>query len=606
MDVSSDLASQSRGVSSFHVVLYVERLTIVSVMATLDTTQQRLLEKAPDNPKSPKKADNVDARPGLGFSKSTTGPPKPSLKETMLAQKKAAMASRNLPARPGSAMSTFSPVRTVSSSSTASNMSSTSEAAPVRARHEPSKTVTHGGLSVAPMRPTKFRRPELVARPATAGPYSVRRPGHGLTNSESNISPSTSRALKTHTPSVSSASPPRKPIRPDTSHSSHTSNSSHTSPMKSNIGRIAPSPRTSPAKAKSNAILSNSSPSKGDEDLTMVMPTLTSLKGSQPQKLPQTIDSSGEDEGDMVTPLKPLKVYEDPFSSTDDQTTPRPGVSAAVLEEVPVNEDAMNLVRSIPTSGEQARPPSMQNSKLLDSGITKIKAKSLDVHGFRKLQGMIRDSKGGLPDDKFDALLLGLFEYLESPLSSLLPEKVQDVKAQILATIKLMLKKDRDSFRAHVPKGLESLLATRSCYDARAHIVSGLEVLSDELVTLADPEQAIDTIISQLRNQRMSLEGSRTLSMGLHVLKQTLDTRKDFVPSDEEVEEMCSLTVRCLESSESGVRLDAVQLCVALHARVGESSFWSALGGVKDDPKSLITYYIVKKQREVGGSSTRS
>ena len=58
------------------------------------------------------------------------------------------------------------------------------------------------------------------------------------------------------------------------------------------------------------------------------------------------------------------------------------------------------------------------------------------------------------------------------------------------------------------------------------------------------------------------------------------------------------------ESSDSGVRMDAVQLCVALHGRVGETSFWAAMDGVKDDPKSLITYYIVKRQRENSVSSS--
>ena len=332
----------------------------------------------------------------------------------------------------------------------------------------------------------------------------------------------------------------------------------------------------------------------------MVVPTLTGLKGPHPQSIPQTIDSSDDEE--IVTPLKQLKVYEDPFSSTDDQTTPRPVATAPILEELPVNEDAMNLVRN-GTNGDSTKTPPMQNSRLLDSGITKIKAKSLDVHGFRKLQVMIRDNKAGFADEKFDALLLGLFEYLEAPLASLSPEKVQDVKAQILATIKLMYKKDRDSFRAHVPKGLESLLATRSCYDTRAHIVSGLELLADELVTLANPKQTVETITTQLQNEQMTLEGCRTLSMGLHVLKETLDARKEFVPSDDEVGEMCRLAARCLESSESGVRMDAVKLCVAVHARVGESRFWSALAGMRDDPKSLITYYIVKKQREVAAAS---
>lgn len=600
------MADESRRVSSTFT-LFVSELMFCSIMATLDATQQRLLEMSPDNPNSPTKAETINVRPGLGFSKSTTGvAPKLSLRETMLAQKKAAMANKNLPPRPGSAMSTFSPVRTVSSSSTASAVSAvstTSETGPVRMRQE-STVVAHGGLSVAPMRPTKFKRPELAARPATAGPYSVRRPGHGP-STESTVSPTTAKAPKARTPSASNISPPKKiATRPNTSYSSHASQSSHASPTKATITRVLPSPRPSPGKPKApTSGLVVSSPSKADEELTMVVPSITGLKESYTKKALQPVGSS--DDEDLATPMKGLQVYEDPFSSTDDQTTPRPAFTAPVLGEVAVNEDAFNLARngtnaSTPLKAAPTSPESFkQNSRLLESGISKIKAKSLDVHGFRKLQGLIRDHKAGWSENKFDALLLGLFEYLESPLTSLTPEKVQDVKAQILATIKLMYKKDREAFRPHVLKGLQSILATRSSYDARTHIVSGLELLADELVTIADPREVADTITTQLQHEEMALEGCRTLSMGLHVLKELLEVKEDFVPDDDEVNEMCKLAARCLESSDSGVRMDAVQLAVCVHAKVGESRFWSALGGVRDDPKSLITYYIVKRQREI-------
>ena len=339
----------------------------------------------------------------------------------------------------------------------------------------------------------------------------------------------------------------------------------------------------------------------------MVVPTLSGLSEPHPQSVPLAAESSDED--DIVTPMKSMKVYEDPFSSSNDNTTPRPVMTAPVLEEVPVNEDAANLARNGIEMTDSPKTPAMsperskQSSRLLDSGIAKIKAKSLDVHGFRKLQGLIRDNKAAWSDDKFDALLVGLFDYLEARLTNLAPEKDQDVKAQILATIKLMYKKDREAFRPHVNKGLEAILASRSCYDARTHIVSGLELLADELVTLSNPQQTSETITTHLQNKEMTLEGCRTLSMGLHVLKELLEVKKDFAPNDVEVEEMCKLAARCLESSESGVRMDAVQLCVSVHARVGESRFWNALGGVKDDPKSLITYYIVKRQRELAAAS---
>ncbi|KAH8592959.1 STU1 protein-like protein [Bisporella sp. PMI_857] len=574
-----------------------------AIMATLDGTQQRLLENAPDNPNSPKKPETAGAaRPGLGFSKSTTGPPKPSLKETMMAQKKAALASKNLPPRPGSAMSSFSPVRSVSSSSTSSV--ATASDPPVRARPD-STAVTHGGLSVAPMRPTKFRPKPEITRPATAGPYSVRRPGHAPSNSDS-TSPSASRPLKARTPSANSTSAQKKIYpRPNTSHSSHASQSSHNSPQKnspskSTINRVAPSPRPSPGKAKSMANLQASSPSKADEEFTMVVPKISGLRESPAPKMPLTIESSDDDE--IVTPAKSLKVYEDPFSSTGDSTTPRPVFTVPVLEELPVNEDTANLILNSTKVSDKAPPVTpeqqKQNSRLLDSGISKIKAKSLDVHGFRKLQALIRENKAAWNDDKFDSLILGLFAYLEASLPSLAPEKVKDVKAQILTTINLMYKKDRDTFRGYVSKGLESLIAARSTYDSRTHIVSGMELLADELVTLSEPRQTASSITANLEGTKFTTEGCRTLSMGLHVLKELIDVKKDFLPSEAEAEAIGKLAARCLDSSDSGVRMDAVQLCVSLHSRIGEATFWAVLDGLKDTPRNLITYYTAKHQNE--------
>lgn len=600
-------------------------------MEDLEPTQKKLLENSPDNPNAPKTAAAASARPGLGFSKSTTGPPRPSLRETMMAQKKAQMAqmaqmaNKNIPSRPGSAMSTFSPTRTVP---TASGKQSSSEVAPTRPHLD--ATASRGGLSVAPMRPRQPKRPEIAPRPATAGPYSVRRTNQA--SSESHASPSSStsaRPPRSKTP-VATSSPQarRAPVpRPNTSHSSHPTQSSHstqstyTSPAKSTSGRVTTaSPRlaasphiSSPARTRTKSMhaLPGSSPSRADEEFTMVVPTITGLERTQSEKVPQPIDSS--DEEDIKAPTRqPMKVYEDPVSSTDDTATPRPTVTPSVLEEVPINEDAMNISRNSisPFDGEGAKNPPMspdklkQGTKLLDSGISKIRAKSLDVHGFRKLQAMIRDNKAVWGDGRFAALLLGLFEYLEEPLTNLSPAKVQDVKAQILATIKLMYKNYRESFRPHIAKGFHSILVTRSCYDARAHIVSGLELLADELVTLADPKDTITTILNSVSNEEMSLEGCRKLSMGLHILKQTLDIKSEVELEDAEIDSILSLAAKCLESKESGVRLDAVVLCVSTHTRIGEARFWSGIGGrVSGDPKSLITYYIVKRQRELEGGN---
>ncbi|KAI0850495.1 ARM repeat-containing protein [Daldinia vernicosa] len=614
-----------------------------AIMDGLESTAQKLLQKDPNNPNSPKKSEPAP-RPGLGLSKSTMTASKPSIREAMIAQKRA-LASKNLPSRPASAMA-VTPSRSVSggSSGTSATSHATSTNTATRTRADTS-TKSHGGMSVAPMRPAR-RRPDVAPRPATAGPYSVR--SHEGPSREQ-TSPSHSTKQKAATPKTISGSPRRTVPRTKPGHVATASESSISTPSKEAAHKAVASPKASPAKpspVKVKPIVNEirySSPSNSNEDFTLVVPDIAQLKESiqiqptPPKPSPKVpvieapvieapiieaptveVPIVVKDEEVTVihrattptpTPSNSLKVYEDPFTE-DDQPAPRPAangiVDRPVLEDKPINEDAANLIHSTEANEVLGSPlaspdKSRQNYRLIDSGIARVKAQSLDVHGFRKLQSLVRDTKVLLPDDKFNALLLGLFEYIESPLDNVPPEKVQDVKAQILATIKLLLKKSRDRFQPHVSRGLEALLAARTRYDARTHIVSGLELLADELVTIGDEGEITVTMTRNLSNMDMDTSGHRSLSMGLHVLKELLDARSSFTPGENEVAGLLNLATRCLESKESGVRMDAVQLCVALHARLGETRFWESMKNVKDDPKSLITYYIVKRQRENGG-----
>ncbi|UNI13425.1 suppressor of tub2 mutation [Purpureocillium takamizusanense] len=576
-----------------------------AIMADLDSTAQKLLNKDPNNPNSPKKSADPPARPGLGLSRSTMTSSKPSLREAMMAQKKA-LAAKNLPARPGSAMAHISPVRTTTTTSSSSHAAAPAKPSGTRMRPEPTTAVNAGGMSVAPMRPAR-RRPEMAARPATAGPYSVR-------DHPSSLEVDSPETLKSKhaTPKPRDTTPKRTAPRTRPGHVTHASESSVASPaVHSQVSKI-PSPKESPSRFRqSRTTIPSSSPSKANEDITLVVPQMSSIRTSSPQaprppRMPLDAESTliaspTQPEIPQESSSRTLQVYEDPF--TDDQATPRPTFTSPVLEDKPVNEDAANLLKpngKEPTveqidSPEKAR----QNSRLLDSGIAKIKAKSLEVHGFRKLQSLIRDSRTVFTDDKFEALVLGLFQFLEDTLPTLPADKAQDVKAQALTTIKLLLRKERDNFRPHVSKALESLLQTRSAYDSRAHVVSGLELLADELVALGDGSEMVVVLTRRLQScSDTTTEGCRTLSMGLHVLREMLDKRLEFIPNEGELGQLTSLAGGCIESADSGVRMDAVKFCVSLHERVGEAAFWDALRGVKEDPKSLITYYIVKKQRE--------
>ncbi|TLD04105.1 hypothetical protein PgNI_11493 [Pyricularia grisea] len=589
-----------------------------AIMEDLDATAKKLLQKSSGNTSSPKPAAG-GARPGMGLSRSTMTASKPSLREAMLAQKRA-LASKNLPARPGSAMAHFSPVRTASSASSATTTSTTAAKPPVRQKQQQEAPTSTGSnsLSVAPVRPGR-KRPELAARPATAGPYSVRT--HDTASMEQNSPPEKTRSNAV-TPKTFTASPRRTAPRSRPGHVSSASEPNVPSPSRPKSAAskaVAPSPRASPAKPKPTSVartLRESSPCKPVDApspaRTMASPMPASPAPAAHPVLAEPVQEPEVEQQDARpesrtstppdTPPRPVKVYEDPF--TADEPSPKPILTRPVLEDIPINEDAANLVRPVESepvvSSTDGGPPdkAKQYARLLDSGISKIRSHTLDVHGFRKLQTVVRDNKFSFTDDKFEALLLGLFDFLQSPLSEIPIEKVPDVKAQILATIKLLLKRARDNFQPHVSHALESLLEARGVYEARTHIVSGMELLAEELVALGDPSEMVVVLTQALQGVEMDARGCRSLNMGLHVLREVVDARPDFHPTESELAALSKLAARCLESQESGVRMDAVQLCVALHARVGDTRFWDTIKGVKEDPKSLITYYIVKRQRE--------
>ncbi|CCU74302.1 CLIP-associated protein [Blumeria hordei DH14] len=555
------------------------------IRGTLDATQQKLLDNVTDNPNPSNKVLIARARPGSGLSKSTTIPPKPSLRDTVLAQKKAAMAQKVLPTRPGSAMSSFSPSQSILPPTASDTLH-------VRMRPD-LKTHSHGGLSVAPMRPTRFKsapRPELVARPATAGPYSVRRPGHKPSNSDSSNSSIPSKPQKASTPIRNSASPAQRYTnRPSTSHSLHAYQSNQSTPIKNSARKSSRSPRISPCRSRLPSV---DSTTKTHEEITLVVPYLHESKHISTPKFSSRLERSSP-------PVKSTEVYEDPFSSGKGKTKSQSQAAKPVIEKAQVKQDSpkanQNKTEEFGDASFSSESTKM-NSPLLESGINKVKAKSLDIHGFRKLQGILRESDTVCLHGRFSDLLSGLFDYLRAPLTSLSPEKVQDVKTQVLATINIMLKKDREAFRPFIATGLESLLIARSAYDSRAYIVSGLEILSTELIMLAEPSSTVNFICAQIKTRDTSPQGCRGLSMGLHILKELLSINLDFHFSEVQLANICALVMECLDSNESGVRMDAVQLSVAIHTTVGDKRFWEVLDDVREDPKSLIAYYIMKQQ----------
>ncbi|KAF6220600.1 hypothetical protein HO133_003033 [Letharia lupina] len=675
--------------------LWPERSEVI--MSTLDKKQQDLLIEDPSNPnphKIPAPHTTVaGAKPG--FSHSTTSvPARPSIKETIAAQKKAKLAGKHLPERPGSAEPFGSPKKSVLQPSLARPATAMSAAT------RNVSTTSIGTLSSAPVRP---RRRADVARPATADPYSTRKPA------------------RTETPPRSPAvSPVKRPKTP-----ANTASTIKMGPTKIGSPASTSSVKANSSKKAGIVILKvqpQHSPTKAAEDFTMVMPNMSETKSNASDFLPSLkapieikstssldipptgdpfMPTESENAGSSPSPRKylnqngsassinghggdkshtsptklandfdhlsmngassqrismspraigsrkenltmktsyfqeqrPLQVYEDPVLDPSDGKLSLPPLvhTPGALEELPVNEPAKQhrqvfdhqLLAEEPASPEYhqkwlaieaAERQRISNSenidnprlarKILDSGIVRVQSRSLDVHGFRKLQALIRTSgesiwEGGY---KFDELILPLLEYLETPNDESTPRtgKAQDLKTQVLVTVRVLLQHQPKYFFTYHPRALTAVLAARKHYSSTSHIVCGLEETAESIVHQCDPSPCIDSVMDLLETERPEGAETNTILMGLYVLAGLLHRGQEkgtrLHLSEEQEERLGWMGARCLSDTNPDIRRAVIEFVLELYDTVDQKRFWGLVTGAKEDHRSLITYYLARKR----------
>lgn len=375
-----------------------------------------------------------------------------------------------------------------------------------------------------------------------------------------------------------------------------------------------------------------------------------------------------------------LRVYEDPSGEVLDTTiappSTRPSVKLNVLEELPINEPAAYqpprigplLAEETDKSGyhkdwkEQVKvegrsigdkndnPYLMR--RILASGITRLRAGTLDVHGFRRLQGLIRDREDVWEEgSKFDDLLELLLETLESPNrndSIATNARAQDqLKAQVLMTIRLLLRREVKYFSTYYPRALTALISARKHHISTSHIVSGLEEVSELIVEKCEPVQCIDAVLDLLETD--ILRTYQTIYMALYVLAGLLQRMypqnrsvfhlsvpNNVIPPHTEPEAddhhdqrqrqqspssasrnrrvrstspsksriLHSQKVRLgqtaahfLSDTNPEIRRAGVEFTLKLYDAVGEEDgFWNLMD-TNSDQRNLITYYLLRRDR---------
>jgi CLIP-associating protein 1/2 len=189
-----------------------------------------------------------------------------------------------------------------------------------------------------------------------------------------------------------------------------------------------------------------------------------------------------------------VQIYEDPF--TDEEPASGDAAGRKVLGELPLNEN-VRLVS--PTQSPISRPSPMdsphrhsdrsdvpddaittngsashdatevlRNRRLIASGIERIRARTLDAHGFRRVQDLVKSPMDLWENGKkYDELMAVLHDYLQTfdrdaKLAQLPPSKAAGLKAQALGAVRALLAVHRKYANPWYSRTLLVLLACRA------------------------------------------------------------------------------------------------------------------------------------------------
>ena len=374
----------------------------------------------------------------------------------------------------------------------------------------------------------------------------------------------------------------------------------------------------------------------------------------------------------------PVQIYEDPFVNDEPTAADAEEPTKPVLEELPINErtnerpstpsianptltqstrsNEQNIELSIPQTPSRTphtrhnliKTPSAANSdtaasarpdaetlrsrRLLASGIERIRARTLDAHGFRRVQDLVKNGGDiwGEESARYGELLLALLAYLESPSDSL---RSQNLKIQVLATARAMLSVYKREAAPYYGRALCSVLAARRWFEDMSHVAAEMEKACDEIVKAAPATE--DCLVSVLemiegigqpqspssstssigaspgggdvpsphlgapREEESGAATARTVTLALRALEGLLaeaQTKGVHVPPGQ-TQRLGQLAVRFLHDTDADVRRADLEFCLALHERFGGEEFWKAVVGVKEMHLNLITYYLARRGR---------
>jgi CLIP-associating protein 1/2 len=214
-----------------------------------------------------------------------------------------------------------------------------------------------------------------------------------------------------------------------------------------------------------------------------------------------------------------VQIYEDPF--TDEEPASGDAAGRKVLGELPVNEnvrlvsptqspisrpspmdsphrhsdrsdvpdDAITTNGSTTASNSHDATEVLRNRRLIASGIERIRARTLDAHGFRRVQDLVKSPMDLWENGKkYDELMAVLHDYLQTfdrdaKLAQLPPSKAAGLKAQALGAVRALLAVHKKYANPWYSRTLLVLLACRATLPVNVNPITSSAAASSPTTT---------------------------------------------------------------------------------------------------------------------------
>lgn len=360
-----------------------------------------------------------------------------------------------------------------------------------------------------------------------------------------------------------------------------------------------------------------------------------------------------------------FQIHEDPFSAANDgdqgrSITPQP---ARVLNELPLNESNQvngspapsaasastdrdgsvsplaNGVKS-PILSPESKAEVLRSRKLLVSGIERIRGRTLDTHGFRKVLELVRSPEsanifGSVGEARrFDDLCGALLDYITEP-SELIggtARHPQDLKRQATSVLKTILNFQDAPYKKWISTGRWLQRTLTGMFDARRGVeglgllVKDIELMAVDISSKIRVESGEKAVATWLEHDNAEAEDTtaenepvepmqdartksrtRATAFALRTLAALLAS--DTAGSSESINtRIAMIAATRIKSRDAEVRKAAVELATQLHAvwpsvngeeNAAKDDFWILLdkNGVQESARNLIVYFIARRER---------